>query len=460
MFRRWMFGSLMDAAGDGGGGGAAVADAASDFGGDTSDTPTEAGGDDGQVHDAEFVDPGTEGAPAGQEPSQALVKAGERAVQNGKFTPSGRAAIEALRPLSPALAQEVTQALLVRDWFRKEFPQGKKEIAALRQLAEQHGGEQGLSDLRSTASFFNELDELFSASNPLFLDKITTTPEEQRAFAKLMGPTMEKFEKLDGKLFGYELSKRFAHLMDTARLPVTFSRMADLLNMSAEYTKSGNNELAASLLGQITKSYNEIAEILDKVYIAAKNPPAPQESASPQLDDRARQLTQREQALQKQEWNTSVSNERRRLFSKSWAELTKGRNLNSDQESNVKGFYELRMSAKIKQWQNQSERFFSNGDRDGYIKEQYAFFQKAIPDALRQALQQAAPGKPGPKTPPAPGARTSVSRGTENRGNGGKVPIRVAKMPPTSDLDAVRTTGDMLSNNQAVRKDGQLVTWA
>jgi hypothetical protein len=459
MFEPW--GSLMDAAGDGGGGGgAAVADAASDFGGDPggSDTP-DASATGTEVHDAEFVDPGAEAT--SQEPSTALVKAGERAVHNGKLTPSGRAAIEALRPLSTALAQEVTQGLMVRDWFRKEFPQGKKEIAALRQLAEQHGGEQGLSDLRSTASFFNELDELFSASNPLFLDKITTTPEEQRAFAKLMGPTMEKFEKLDGKLFGYEISKRFAHLMDTARLPVTFARMADLLNRAGRYAGAGNNELAASLLSEITQSYNELAETLDKVYIAAKNPPVPQDAANPQLDQRDQQLSQREKALQRQEWGTAVANERRRLFSRSWSELTKGRNLNSDQEANVKGFYELRMSTKIRQWQNQAERFFSNGDRDGYLKEQYAFFQKAIPDALRQALQQAIPAKPGPKAAPAPGGRPETPRGTSPRSNGGKVPIRVAKMPPTSDLDAVRTTSEMFSNNMAYRKsDGAIVQWA
>src|SRR5579872_7623195 len=116
MLDRLLRGYLMEAAGDSGGG-VAIAEPSSDVGGDaggsSGDTP-DATATGTEVHDAEFVDPGSEAQPAAE--STALVKAGERAVQNGKITPSGRAALEAVAQLSPALKQEVIQSLLVRDW--------------------------------------------------------------------------------------------------------------------------------------------------------------------------------------------------------------------------------------------------------------------------------------------------------------------------------------------------------
>lgn len=443
-------GLLMDEAGDAGGGGLAVADATGDF--DAGPGATAEDQTDGQVHDAEFIEPSTETT---HEPGAALVKAGERAVVNGKFTQSGKAAIEALKPLSPRLAQEVTQALLTRDYFLQQFPGGKKEVQQLRTLAQTHGGEQGISELRSIADQMEEIDSLYARSDPAFIDKITEDEEGQRAFVGLMAPALAKFAKLAPDQFAYHNAKNFVHLMDSARLPVICARVADLLSRADSYQKSGNHEMAASLLVEISSAYNEIADTLNKPYALAAKPPAGPAAADPKMDDRAKQLTAREQAIQKQEWEGSVSSERRRIFARSWAEQTKGRTLTADQESNVKGFYELRMTAKIRQWTSQAARFFANGDKDGYLREQFSFFQKAIPDALRQAILQAVPAKPGPKPTAAGGPlRPPVARGTSTNGA-----VKVAKMPPTSQLDPVRTTSAMLSENKAYTKDGKLVQW-
>lgn len=456
MFELLERGPLMEEAGDAGGGGVAVADATSDFG---VDSGASAGGDDGETHDAEFVDPENQQQLApidkAEEPVIALVKEGERPVLNGKLSPSGKAAFEAIKALSPRLAQEVVQALFTRDFFLREFPGGKREIAQLKALAEQHGGEQGIADLKSIADQMQEIDRMYEAADPGFIEKITETPEGQASFVGLMVPALQKFEKLAPQQFNYHRMVDFVHFMDTARLPVTFERMADLLNRATAYQKAGNHELAASFFTEVTDTYNKIAGTLDKIYTAANTPPGdPNKPQNPQLDDRAKQLTQREQALQKQEWETAVANQRRQIFSKAWGELTKGRNLTAEQDADIKGFYELGLTSKIRQWQNQAARFFANGDRDGYLREQSAFFQKAIPESLRGAIQKALPGKPGPKA--AAVTRSPVSRGTQpERGA-----VRVAKMPPASDLDPIKTTGEMLSANKAVTKDGRLVQWA
>lgn len=455
MFELFERGPLMDEAGGGdGGGGVAVMDAAADFG---SDAP--AGGDDGQTHEAEFVDPENQQQlvpiDKAEEPVTALVKEGERPVLNGKFTPSGKAAIEAVKVLSPRLGQDVVQALLTRDYFLREFPGGKREIAQLKALAEQHGGEQGIADLKSIADQMQEIDRMYESADPGFIEKITETPEGQASFVGLMVPALQKFEKLAPQQFNYHRMKDFVHFMDTARLPVTFARMADLLNRAGNYQKAGNNELAASLFTEITATYNEIAGTLDKIYGAASTPPAdPGSPKDPKIQDGKTELERERAALRKEQWETAVQTQRRQVFSKAWGELTKGRNLTAEQDADIKGFYELALTAKIKQWQNQAARFFANGDREGYIREQFGFFQKAIPEALRIALQKALPGKPGPKTNSP--VKPPVARGTQpERGA-----VRVAKMPPTSDLDPIKTTGEMLSQNKAYTKDGRMVQWA
>ncbi len=463
MFDFLMRGPLM-AAGDSGGfgGGAAVADVASDFGGDT-DGSVDTGASDtgGDVHDAEFVEEGAEPAVDPVEPTQALVKAGERAVQGGKFTASGKAAIEALRAISPKLAQETTQALLTRDWFLREFPGGKKEIQQLRELAQTSGGEQGISDLQQAKNHLQNLTDWFDTSDPRFIEALTEDDDRTAAFVGLMPSMLAKFEKTAPQHFAHEQAVKFYELMTKAGIPTLFATQAAIMNRAGKAYNAGNFELAASFLAEIIDNHNAVHSFVDSIHKSANTaPPALGSPGDPKVQDREKQLTQREQSLQRQEWQTTVTGERRRLFSKSWAEVTKGRTLTSDQENTVKGFYELRMTTKMRQWQNQSERFFANGDKDGYLKEQFAFFQKSIPEALKQAMQQAMPAKPGPKA--APSGTPAVPRGTPARGpvQPPVGTIRVAKMPPTSDLDAVKTTPDMISANKAYTKDGRLVQWA
>lgn len=450
-------GPLMEEAGDAGGGGAAVMESSGDFGesgGELSGSES-SGSDlastDGQVHDAEFVDPGVEPSPG-----TAVVKAGERFMERGRPTSSGRAVLEALAPLGSVTQQKVLKALFYSDYFMGEFPGGKKDVAALRALNQKYGGENGIAELSSIKDQMEHIDELYRASDPEFLDMITSDEEGKRSFAGLLGPALLKFSQLAPREFAYHNAVSFAHYLDLERVPVAFGRMADLLNRAAEYQRRGNHEMAASLITEIATTHNQLADSLDKVYAASRNPPEAQ-STRAVPDDRTRQLDEREQALQRQEWETAVGTERRRIFAKNFAEVTKGRDLTSDQDSAIKGFYELAMNAKLKAWQNNAPRFLANSDRDGYLREQFGFFQKAIPEALRQAVQRAMPGKPGPKASSTTSTGTTVPRGTTPPKDGA---IRVARMPATGEIDVVRTTPGMLTSNQAYLKTGKLVQWA
>lgn len=457
--RDWLLtGPLMDEAGDaGGGGGTAVADVSSDYGGGE---PSVEPASDGEVHDAEFVDPEAPAeviAPPQQ--TQALVKAGERTVVNGKVTGTGRAILEAIRPVGgQKMVQEVTQALLTRDYFLQQFPGGKKEVAQLRALAEQHGGEEGIGELQKNNAHLATITEWFDNASPQFVDMLTENEERQIALAKLMPAFLRKFDQIAPDVLGHYQAQGIKQMMEQEGLTTLFVTESAMLNRAGDAYKRGDHQLASSFLAEIIQYYNAIHEVFDKIYTKAKTPPVmPGSAKDPALDDRAKQLTAREQALQKQEWETVVAGNRRATFAKAWGEVTKGRTITPDQDTTIKGFYELRMTAKLKQWQNQSARFFANGDKDGYLREQFAFFQKAIPDALRQAMQQALPGKPGPKVTPAPGPIKPPLNGKPTNGTQA---TRVAKMPDSSEFDYRKTTDSMVSRNMGYLKDGRLIQWA
>ena len=438
---------LMDEAGDaGGGGGVAVMDSAPDYGDSSGSEPL---GDDGQVHDAEVVE-SAETTSTGT----AVVKAGDRMMDRGKLTTSGKAVIEALAPLGPAAQQAVLRALRSMTYFQGEFPGGSKEVTSLRGLVQKYGGEQGIAELGSIKDQMEEIDSLYSRSDPKFLDMITSDDEGKRSLVGLMGPALLKFSQLAPQQFAYQNAMSFAHYLDLERVPVTFGRMADLLNRAAEYSNRGNHELAASLISEIANAHNQLADTLDKVYKASRNAP-PMQQANAVSDDRTRQLDEREQGLQKREWERAVVDERKKIYGKTFGELTKGRQITPEQKDTIQGFYDLAMQAKLRAWQNNASRFMSNSDKDGYIKEQFAFFQKAIPESLRQAIQRAMPQKPGPKAEAK--SSPNVPRGTTST-NGSA--MRIAKKPADSDIDLARTTPSMVWTNQAYLKTGKLVQWA
>lgn len=451
-------GFLMNEAGGDAGGGLATMDASSDFG-DTGGEDISS--TDGEVHDAEFTDDtpveGTD--QQASDTSTALVKAGEPLVIQNKLSNSGKAVIEAVKSLGPAVAQQITQALMLREWFKKQVPGGTKELGSMRTAMERIGGEQGISQLQEKSQALDRITELFDNANPEFVDQLTSDPERQAAFIKLMPEMLARLEKVSPDHAAYQYARAFTTMMDRGGIPTLFSTQSAILNRANQALAAGQFEFAAGFLSEIVEGHNQIAKILSAAR-TMQRPADPGSAKDPAMQTRASELDKREQNLRQQEWNGAVTGERRRVFQKTFAELSKGRNLTDEQSASVKGFYELAITQKTRGWKNQAERFFQAGDKDGFLKEQYAFFAKAIPEALRTAFQKGLPGKPGPKAVNGQQSQTSVNvpRGTQSVN--GKNPTRVATMPKSGEVDLSKTSSEQIRNNQAYLKDGRLVQWA
>jgi hypothetical protein len=118
----------------------------------------------------------------------------------------------------------------------------------------------------------------------------------------------------------------------------------------------------------------------------------------------------------------------------------------------IKGFYELALSQKLKSRESSIERFLANGDREGFLKTELAFFKTEIPNALRQAVQRVIPAKPGPR-PVATQTRT-IQTGPVKPPVAGFTRV---KMPPSGDqIDWSAMSREQLkvSDGKFILKDG------
>ncbi len=440
--KSWLTGPLMDEAGADGGGSVAVMDAPN-FGSESGEAAVTEAPSDG-VLDAEFVDTETQETALAVQP--AIVK-GERAFQEGKLTQSGKAMLAKVRELSPQLADQVHRSLAMREWMQTTFPEGKRGITDLRTLVEQHGGIQGIKDLKNIADQMTEMDRMYDGADPAFIDTITSSPQGQASFSALMPKAFAKFEQLAPQQFGHQIARGTVKLLDEGAVPTMFTTMSVLLNRAGEFLKKGSPEVAGEFLNKVIDEYNNLHGVIAAIYAASKN--APEVAVAKTTEPKNEDLAKRELGVREKEWGITVTSERQKSFETAMAEATKGRTLTDDQKSNIMAQYRLRIQAKINAWQHNGPRFLQNNDRDGYLREQLNFFRKAIPEAVQQSVTTALGRKPGP----AAGQQAAAAPGPSGA-------ILVERMVPYDKVDWTKTTDAMTKQNMAIRaEDGKLVYW-
>lgn len=436
---------LMNSAGTpgpGGGGGAALADSGggSDYGGDggagTDLVPT--GGSDGQVHDAEFTDDG------GQQPDRQLAR-GERLVENGKITQkAGRAVIDSIKSTHPNFAQPIIQALLLSDRLRRELPGGFKELAELRTKIENYGGDDGFSETKKNADTLLDLNDKFIRSDPAFIAEITSDEEGQAGLVGLMPHAMSRWAQLDPAGRAWWTADQMAKGLDTVRMPVLVARMVDIIRRIP----------AEQMIPGLAESFDEMIGALESIsYAAAKNKPAAP-AKDPKLEDARRQLDTDRQKMTRENWQSSLASRRKDLFQSTLSQLLGSRVLTAIETREVKGYYDAMVRPLATQREKNIDRYLANGDKEGYLKTEGAFYAKEIPAALRRAVSKLAPvgGKPKPagQQRQAPARQVAPQAGV----------TRVRTMPGNISVTDRRNTPELLRENKAYGKDGKLYQWA
>ena len=433
--------------GDSGGGdtGSTGSEGFSDSAGSTA-LATIPGGDDGQVHDAEFSD--------GREQDNRQVSKTARFVENGRISPTGKKALDAVRAIDPALAQRLTNELVLAARFRTEVKGGFKEIAGLRQRIEDIGGERGFETAVQNSRDLMELDRMYLASDPQFISQITTDTdpalqeEKQQAFVGLIPHALSRWAAIDPAGRSWWTANEFAKGLDSVRMPVLIARMVDILNA---------NE--ATLPPALIPAFNAMSEAFESIsYAAAKNKPqAPQKDLK--LEDQRKQLQTAREKLTRDQWQGDLSAKRRAIFDSALTKTLGARlaNLTDSQRTEIKGWYDYVIRPKAAARQAGIDRFLANGDKEGWLKTEIVFYNTEIPRAIAQAVQKFVPkagAEPGQRT--APARQTPQQRTQPVAAGAVRVPNIAAARYNVADR---RNTPELLRQNQGWGKDGKLYQW-
>lgn len=402
---------------------------------ETESTPVDTSTDapaDGADESTESEAPATEdGQPATGE---------QKLIDGNRLSDAFKARLEQIKAEDPKLAAQLNSAVRSADAWSRAFPGGLKEAAQFKQTVEQVGGAEGIQQLQSVQREFAELDELYDAGDPKFVEKISEASPE--AFAKVAPAVFEKYLQVHPEGWTNYVSKVFVADMQTQGIPLQLERLQDFI---------ADNPKAMAVWGKLAEYVNRINGFATKAVTGGpKNPGAPTPDAKVQ------ELTERENTLTRTEWSTAANQNRMGVFNAEFTRLTNGRKISEDQTATIKELYVSRLQAAIKRtpdFNKNCDRYFVNKDKAGYLKYIGSLYKAEIPKALAAAVNAILPGKPGPAKPaaspaaPKPGQPAQVQRGAK----------LVAARP--KEIDVTRTTPTMISQGKAVLPDGTLVQW-
>jgi hypothetical protein len=460
-------GRLFDDAGDTGAGGSGGSEVALlDTGADLDTTVDD--GADSEVIDAEIVDPVADPAEttavARYNPTEA----------NGRFSSRATKDLQAIRKSSPLLFQQIMRDRTDATRLRSMAPADKKPFeytSYLQKTIKDLGGEEGIQALRGKSDTFDELDEMFTQANPQVLDKyLMGDPQGISAIMKLLPHVVARVEKLEGGpavLLGMfstleGLQNRVAPNAATKNLAGGIQRTLDSFRLKYHFTMLASlvdpaNEIGKESYAAVKEFFSKVESALQLVPEILPEAPAPKVAdKSPEIDQRQRELEQRETNFKREQWRATSGTDKNRIMLKSWADLSKGKQISPVVREDVQVAIGSRLmqAAKAAGLDAALEGFFQKNDTVGYQRYLANFYQTNIPRIMKAELEKRVKkaGTVAAVTPPKPGQPQRTPPPQQGF-------VKVATAPHYNEIDAWKSTPDMAMKKQAVLKDGRKVYW-
>lgn len=437
---------LMNTAGDalaGGGGGIAVTESA---GPESTAIVPSGDGDTSQPDDT-----GSEGAD--------LQRTDDTGVSRSRTAANPAVALLKQHPEHVQWANDAQRALGYRARIRSEFP-GKDpvvEIARLKKLEKELGGERGFAEMQSDLAELQEIDKLYANSDPRMLDYMTETDAGKSAFVKLAPHIINKFRSLAPKAFASTFANLFLGSMkydmlnddkgnpvEPADLPLRLRRLAAAIPKE--------NELAMGELNALFAYVNLIqglTQVEPERFV-------PQQST---VDNtRERELNERETKLLQTEWIGARDALATQITQRIWGEETKGKSVSSDDRRDTESLFQMRLQRAINSVPNYKstvQHFFDTKDKEGYLAYQNSLLQDHIPATLkieiRKLLPRLAALKPGQRTGATTEATTTTRQTPAPLQQGFR---RLPAKPSDNDLDYTQMNKEMIIKHQGVLRRG------
>ena len=365
-------------------------------------------------------------------------------IDGGKLSAEAKATLEKIKAENPALARAIQRALFKEAEFARELPNGLKDVKALRDTVEQLGGEHGIQEITAEVNGWHQFDEQYMAGKPEAIDFMTSEPEGQEAFLKLIPHALQKFEQLHPDGFRNYMAQVMEGSIASSGIPLALERLADFI---------GDNPKAI-------EQWNKIAGFVKFVGdTARKQVEAPKFANQGAPDNERTQFEQERSAFEREKWKNETATASRPVFESEWNRLVAGRKLTAEQDAAIKELFESRFSKAINGQHAQTlQRYFDAKDKQGFMKYAAKLDREELPKALRAAFDTIMPGKPGPRPGSAPAPK-----------NGAPAPgmpiaqgfVQVAKQPATSEID-FRNPFNNAQNFQAgkaILTNGKRVQW-
>jgi hypothetical protein len=217
-----------------------------------------------------------------------------------------------------------------------------------------------------------------------------------------------------------------------------------------------DNPKAAAIVKQLGDYVNRIGGM------AQKQPaPAASSPGAPKADPERQKFEQEKTEFTRQSWGQASAQKHSSLYQQAWRQQIGDRKLTGTQTATVRELYGLKLAAILKNvngFNNNLERYFNSGQKDGFLRYFESVYRDAVPRALRTAIQQVGiGGKPGPKAG-APGQPAAAAKPGQKTAPAAGFQMLNGK-PSMKDVDRVHTSTDMWLAGKAVMKDGKKVQW-
>ena len=432
----------------------AVLDAGLDLGvtPDTSTvetTPVETQAVETGTEDTQQPQDGAEGEQTAQPDKQTSQKSvfQENVSGDGKraFTPEVKAALEKIKTTpelgGPVLAAQLRNALIQGQALREQIPGGVKEVRQMRQQLEQLEERGGFEKIDEHLGMFNGLQAAYEKAAPEFVaDLAETNPD---SFLQFCPQFMEKWLEMDPSGYSAQFGRVFTNDANQNGIPWHLKAL--------EHSIPKDNPMAVEAFQGI-KAYFDSRAALAKQPVYTKK-------ESQQPDQKAHELTQREQQLTQKEWGLQETSQKQSIFRSVASELIGSRKITETENAEIMELFQMKMNQLERadpQYKARMERHRAAGDQSGFLKTARAFNEKAIKTALSSAisrvLKPATPGKPNV----APVANGKAAPKPAAVQNGHKW---VASRPPVEQF-APETTTQMIREHKAILRDGSRVYWS
>jgi hypothetical protein len=299
--------------------------------------------------------------------------------------------------------------------------------------------------MQAEVNGFREFDQQYTQADPKAIEFMTSDPQGQEAFVKLMPAALHKFEQLHPDGFSQYMAQVIGGTLGQHGIPLALERLADFI---------GDNPKAVEQWNKLAGFVKFIGDLSQKQVQAPKFG-----SGAPDTNGQ-QQFEQEKQAFEREKWRSSAGGEQEQAYQSEWSRIAAGRKVSDVQKAAIEELFISRLNKAIAKGGHTEklDRYFSAKDRDGFMRYASNLNKTELPKALREAFDMIMPSRPGPN----PGMATPAKNGTPAKpGTIAEGFTSVGKQPGAGEIDyrnPFNTPANFMAG-KAILTSGKKVQW-